>query len=424
MSFNLNARAPGGDDDMEGDEWLKKQRGLAKQQAGGAVAPVAAAPAASAPFPVRPAAAVVPMAPSSATSAAGAGDTVGGRKFGDGSRVEERGDGRTAVYGPGNRFMGYSGSAVQPAVPGPGQTKLPAVTAISQQAAQREQQAQAGVAAGNDRLARARDSAAAGTLQISRTPPRVPQLTAAEIAAGASVEMRGQGPAGTATVQTRDGRTVTLSGDQMDSKQAVRAAMAPAAAPAPSAPAPSLSAAGGVTAPASAADPARPASPFQPQPPGFLDRTLMDVADTVPAAVEANRQARVALATSGSGGSANSRSVMPGVNTGGPFTAAPGESTYRGPAQIEVERPAREAAQAVQRAAQFARRTEERTRLDGEWKKRDSEAKMRQQARIQAQRKRSAIHAHDEPMTMRFADLVEAEYQALIGAQNVSQPAI
>lgn len=98
----------------------------------------------------------------------------------------------------------------------------------------RETKAQEGRAAGNDRLATARDAAAAGTLQISRTPQPSARLTPEEQARGASVEFQGKGPAGTATVQTRDGRMVTLSGDEMASRDSARAAMArPAPAPSP-----------------------------------------------------------------------------------------------------------------------------------------------------------------------------------------------
>lgn len=419
-SFNLNRQKPEDDgnvDGLEGDAWLKRQRELAGQSSG-------LAGSGPAPSPFKPA---VPMAPRvSAIQPAGpmgrATDSVAGRRFGDGSRVEQRGDGSTAIYGEGNRFMGYSGAAIQPAVPGPGQTNLPAVSAISPEAQAGEEKAQAGIAAGNERLASARTNPAVVQrvqsqldAQKAARVAKVQQLTPEEVARGASIENQGVGPVGTATVQTADGRTVTLSPAQMASREAVRAAIAIPAASQAAAPVVPVSPVVPVPIQAPAASPfsmSRPApvaavssmaprGPFAPSPmaSSVLAQTGQRVASLpadLAAQSEQNRLNRVDLATSGPGGSANSRSIISGVNTSGPMNYSPSNPpAVRGAAQIQAEAPERGQIASRQRAASWDARTAENERNEAG---RQAELKKRKQPRV---RKEASVADYNAEMAKR-----------------------
>ena len=272
-AFPVSAAAPD-DVDMEGgEEWLKKQRELAQRQAEEQVAATRSnEPSSERPRNPGPTSSVAqndvvirPTVDKQGPMIMGGvnpGATVGSFRFRDRTRVEVRADDREAVYGPGNRFMGYrggGGGGSQQTGVGTGRTSLPSVYDVSPEAAAREARAVAARAASDKALGEARDKFARGELQVSRGGRG--QLSPQEIAAGASMEMKGQGPQGTATVQTRDGRTVTISGDQMNSKESVKAAMAPA--PAASA-APTESAAPAVEAPVSVAPVSAPPASVSP----------------------------------------------------------------------------------------------------------------------------------------------------------------
>ena len=497
------APAPQEGDNLEGDEWLKKQREQAQASAA-ASGPVRPAPPASAGAPrndvappARPTVAQEGSATFAPSSSGRAGDTVGsfqerpmtrGGTISEGYRREIRGDGRTAIYAPGNRFLGYEGASAGSSVPSAGQTNLPSVYEISPQAQAREDKAVAGVAAGNDRLATIRDKVASGAVTVSYGgdgPAKRQALLdqAKKTREQGKADLAGAG-SGNGVWRTADGGVVmtgkpdqmpdgylsnglpaqgyqgsklaTATNDQVASAfkkspgmtdpsfiPGFRAPGAPAAL-ASAAPAPSLPAAGGETAPAPAAPaspvkpavPARPAvtpatkpgpvSPFRAPEGSFLNQTMANVDDTIPGAVRASNAAeakrnkeRLDLATSGPGGSANSRSIIPGVNAPNfvnPVNAKPGESSYRSNEQIVREGPELAAVQAAQSARQWTKRQEQEKSAQadpGSYQNKMNEGALMMRAEKEARRERDEARSKGQPVNGTFREAVRAKFEEM-----------
>lgn len=175
-----------------------------------------------------------------------------------GMRYEKRADGRTAIYGPGNKFLGYQSevdeagakpgvavdSAVKPPIYSGAATaapvsEMPADTDNSPEArakrvaaskadgsfAQKRKDfnAQNVGRAGMDEFGTIRQASA-----TAPTPRQPAGLTAQEISKGASMGP-GTGPKGTASFTARDGRTINLAGNEVGNAEVIAQKLKPEA---------------------------------------------------------------------------------------------------------------------------------------------------------------------------------------------------
>lgn len=375
-------------------------------------APRAVEPAASAP-PQVPAASGGGYTGRTSISVGGADpgtSAVGGFKYSNGQRVEVRGDGREAVYGPGNKFQGYRGGST---TGGGGSDSAPAREPIAEGAfkytgssltpaaeVERRKKAQMEAEAARAEYSAARAGKGLPAVSVS-TPAPLPRPGVNDSdrmrdSTASVIHGDGSGPF-QLVHSTRDAkgyakfRGVTKSGKSQvfDTEAEASAFSSQNEEPTPAATATPPSTPARVGAPAllsAGASPFTVPDSFSPvAPKGFMDGVNRAVDGAVPAIAaqgekmeKDTRKARVDLATSGSGGSANSRSVIPGVNAPvitNAINAAPVPSatTGRSNATIEAEREPIAAARNAQSAAQWDKRMAEQKTQDEARKKREEE---------------------------------------------------